>query len=156
MLVLFFVALGLGVVFVAMRSGSKGPVLDSGKRGSRRALAIGVGLVVVVCGAAIPVVVGIAGAESDAEAGPVSLTASETHGREVFNDRCVQCHSLGASSAVQRIGPDLDALRPPKELVVDAIEKGRARGRGQMPAQLVSNADADDIAAYIARVAGRD
>lgn len=156
MFVLFFVVLGTAVVFVAMRSGSKGPVLDPSKRGNRRALGVLTGIVVVVCGAALPILVGIADADSAAEAGPVKLTASEEHGRQIFNQSCVQCHSLGASNAVQQIGPDLDALRPPAELVVDAVEKGRARGNGQMPAQLVTGADAENVAAYVARVAGRD
>lgn len=156
MLVLFFVGLGLAVVLVAMRSGSKGPVLDPSKRGSRRFLAIAVGLVVVVCGAAIPVVIGIADADSESEAGPVKLTAREEHGRQVFNQSCVQCHTLDASNAVQRVGPSLDVLRPPKELVLDAIEKGRARGQGQMPALLVTGEDAEAVAEYVARVAGRE
>lgn len=153
--VLGFVVLGVGVVVVAMRSGSKGPVLDSSKRGSRKALAVLTAIVVVACGAAIPVAVGIAESTQDTEAGAVALTGHETAGRQVFKQSCVQCHSLGASNAVQRVGPNLDVLRPPKALVLDAIAKGRARGNGQMPAKLVTGQDADDVAAYIAKVAGR-
>ena len=55
-----------------------------------------------------------------------------------------------ASNAVGKVGPNLDALRPPKVLVIDAIKKGRAQGRGQMPAGLVDGQDAQDVAAYVA------
>jgi mono/diheme cytochrome c family protein len=156
LLVLFFVLAGLAVVLVAMRSGSKGPVLDSSKKGSRRTLAVLLALALIVFVVAVPIVVAVDGSDQDAKAGPVALNTEEREGRQVFNERCVQCHALGASSAVQRIGPDLDDLRPPKGLVLDAIEKGRARGQGQMPSQLVEGPEADAVAAYVAKVAGRN
>jgi mono/diheme cytochrome c family protein len=156
LLVLFFLALGVTVVLVAMRSGAKGPVLDSNRRGSRRALAWLLGLAVLAFVVAIPVAVAIDNSDAEATAGPVELNAQEEAGREVFNRNCVQCHILKASNSVQQVGPSLDALRPPKELVLDAIEKGRARGQGQMPAQLVTGPDAEAVAAYVAKVAGRE
>lgn len=155
LLVSFFVLVGLAVVLVAMRSGSKGPVLDSSRRGSRRALAVLLTLAFVVFVVAVPILVAVDGADQDARAGSVQLTAQEREGRQVFNERCVQCHTLGASNAVQQVGPNLDVLRPPKELTLDAIEKGRARGQGQMPAQVVVGEEAEAVAAYVAKVAGR-
>ena len=155
LVVLFFLVAGLAVVLVAMRSGSRGPVLDPDKKGSRRALGWSLGLAVVLFVIAVPLAVAIDGSKQAREAGAVRLTAEEQEGRQIFNERCVQCHRLRASSGVQQVGPDLDQLRPPKELVVDAIEKGRARGQGQMPAQLVDRLDAEKVAAYVARVAGR-
>ena len=62
---------------------------------------------------------------------------------------------LAATSAVAQVGPNLDGLRPPKGLVLDAIEKGRARGQGQMPAKLLTGEDAEHVADFIERVAGR-
>ena len=153
--VLFFLVVGLAVVLVAMRSGSKGPVLDSRKKGARRALAWMTALAVLLFVVAVPIAVAIDNSDQDKRAGSITLTAKERAGRQVFNERCVQCHILGASNAVQRVGPNLDTLRPPKGLVLDAIAKGRARGQGQMPAQIVVGEEADDVAAYVARVAGR-
>jgi mono/diheme cytochrome c family protein len=154
--VLFFVVLGLGVVLVAMRSGSKGPVLDPNKRGSRRALAWILAVLVLGFLVAVPLAVAIDNAgTAEEKAGPVRLNANEEKGRQVFNERCVQCHTLGASNAVQLVGPDLDEMRPPKALVLDAIEKGRARGQGQMPALLVTGPEAEHVAEYVAKVAGR-
>jgi mono/diheme cytochrome c family protein len=154
--VLFFLLAGLITVLVAMRSGSKGPVLDPSKRGSRRALAWMLGLSVAVFVVAVPLAVAIDSSDEEERAGALVLTAEETEGRQIFNRNCAQCHALAASNAVQRVGPDLDQLRPPAELVVDAIEKGRARGQGQMPAGLVSGPEAEAVAAYVARVAGRE
>ena len=53
------------------------------------------------------------------------------------------------------MGPNLDNLRPPEKLVLDAIHNGRARGNGQMAADLVEGADADDVAAYVAKAVGQ-
>ena len=156
LVVLFFVALGLAVVFVAMRSGAKGPVLDPNRRGSRRVLAWLLGLAVLAFVVAIPLAVIADSSDAEHQAGPLRLTEQEQRGREVFNDNCVQCHTLAASNSVQRVGPDLDELRPPKNLVLDAIAKGRAGGQGQMPAQVVTGPDAQAVAAYVAKVAGRE
>jgi mono/diheme cytochrome c family protein len=111
----------------------------------------------VILGAvAIPAVVMIDNSDSNAEAkGGVDLTAGEVRGREMFAANCSVCHTLSASNAVGRVGPNLDVLRPPKALVLDAIKKGRARGVGQMPADLLSGQDAQDVADYVAAVAGR-
>ena len=54
------------------------------------------------------------------------------------------------------IGPNLDKLRPPASLVLDAVSNGRARGIGTMPADIVQGKDARDVAAFVAKVAGRD
>jgi len=153
--VIFFVTLGLGTVLLAMRSGSRGPLFDPQKRGARRAVAWLTALAVLVFAIAVPVATGIDQSDSKKEAGPVQLSAAEQRGREAFSPTCSQCHTLSASKAVGRVGPNLDVLRPPKELVIDAINKGRYRGRGQMPPKLFEGEEAEDVAAYVAKVAGR-
>ena len=95
-----------------------------------------------------------AGAPRQQAPGGVDLTAAEVKGRSVFALKCSTCHTLSASNAVGRVGPNLDNLRPPKGLVLDAIKNGRARGQGQMPAGLVDGEDAQNVAAYIAATAG--
>ena len=72
----------------------------------------------------------------------------------MFAANCATCHTLKASNAVGKVGPNLDELHPPKALILDAIANGRARGQGQMPAGLVDGQDAQDVAAYVAAVAG--
>ena len=154
--VLFWVILGLAVVLGAMRSGRTAPLLDPRKRGARRTVYVLAGLAIVIFGIAVPVLSGIVGG-SNASAGPsgIELTAQEERGRTLFARSCAQCHDLDASASVGRVGPDLDVLMPNKELVVNAIEEGRARGQGQMPSMLYEGDEAEDVAAFVARVAGR-
>jgi mono/diheme cytochrome c family protein len=85
----------------------------------------------------------------------ITLTEDQKKGRELFANSCVQCHTLKAANAVGTVGPSLDALRAPKQLVYDAIIKGRARGQGQMPAQLFEGREARQVADFVAAVAGR-
>jgi mono/diheme cytochrome c family protein len=155
LVILFFVILGLAVVLIAMRSGSRGPLLDPQKRGGRRAVTAMLVLAVVLFAVTVPITVALDNSDNDAKAGALDLSGHEREGRQLFNENCTQCHTLQASNSVQLVGPDLDELRPPKELILDAIEKGRARGQGQMPALLVTGPEADAVAAYVAKVAGR-
>jgi mono/diheme cytochrome c family protein len=152
----FFVALGLGVVLVAMRGGPRG-VRDTLERGRRRplhaaefALAGGIALF----GLVVPAVV-LSSNQSSAGPGGGKLSATQTEGRELFNQKCATCHTLADAGAVGRVGPDLDVLAPTEGLIVNAIKEGRARGQGQMPAQLLEGEDAKHVAEYIAEVAGR-
>jgi mono/diheme cytochrome c family protein len=154
--VVAFIVLGLAVVAAAF-SGSRrregrppGPT-----RSGRRAVGAAVAAVVVLIGVAVPALVLAAGRNSDSAPGGVHLNAGEVNGRQIFHERCSTCHTLAAANAVGKVGPNLDALRPPKALTLDAIAKGRAQGRGQMPAGLLDGEDADNVAAFIAKVAGR-
>jgi mono/diheme cytochrome c family protein len=88
------------------------------------------------------------------EANVSNLTESEMHGRELFGQRCANCHTLKASNAIAEVGPNLDTLRPNKEVVLNAIEEGRAAGNGQMAAGLYTGEDADDVASYVAKAVG--
>jgi mono/diheme cytochrome c family protein len=150
--VIAFVLLGISVVLFAMRAGGR-PLFDPQKRSARRAVAILVGLAVAFFGIAIPVAVAIDAADRD-KAGPIKLNTVQMAGREKFAGACQQCHTLKAAHATGRVGPNLDALRPPKALVLDAIKKGRANGRGQMPALLYTGKDAEDVAEFVAATAG--
>ncbi len=154
-----FVIIGLAVFFVAFRGGPKPPAqseADSKRRLGRPTLLV-IGAVFIGFGLVIPLLSLLHNANSEAEAaiGGVTLTSAQQHGREVFKERCATCHTLDDAGAVGMVGPNLDDLRPPKALTLDAISKGRARGQGQMPAQLITGPDADDVANYLATVAGR-
>jgi mono/diheme cytochrome c family protein len=155
--VLVWVLLGLGVLLLAMSGGPGGArarMQSQSRRGRRVALG-GFALALAVLGVGIPVAVIAAVDHRDTipQAG-VTLTASQEHGRELFAARCTQCHTLAAANANATVGPDLDNLRPPKALVLDAIAKGRARGNGQMASQIYTGQDAQDVAGFVAKVAG--
>ena len=88
--------------------------------------------------------------------------SEQQKGRELFSHACNLCHTLAASNAVGRIGPNLDVLIPEvssttagrKAFILSAILEGRARGNGQMPALLFQGKEAEDVANYVATVAG--
>ncbi len=94
--------------------------------------------------------------------GGVHLNAEEVKGRELFSHTCTVCHTLAAVKSVGRIGPNLDVrigeeLSTPaarKALVENAILEGRAEGLGNMPAGLYQGKEAEDVAAFVAAVAG--
>jgi mono/diheme cytochrome c family protein len=95
--------------------------------------------------------------------GGVHLNAEEVKGRELFSHTCTVCHTLAAVKSVGRIGPNLDVrvgheISSPgarKAFVLDTILEGPARGRGNMPADLYEGKEAEDVAAFVAAVAGK-
>ncbi len=162
---LFWVVLGVGVFFVAMRGGPRGAreALHTESRAGQRlvtaavVLLFGFGLVVPA------LVLAFNGAHKASVAvGGVHLSQSEQKGRELFARSCVFCHTLAAVKSVGRIGPNLDVrvgddiatASGRKALVLNAIAEGRARGLGQMPALLYQGREAQEVAEFVAAVAG--
>jgi mono/diheme cytochrome c family protein len=109
---------------------------------------------------ALVVVAGGCGSEGVPEEGSIA------RGKEVFTSaegRCSACHALADAGSSATIGPNLDeAFARPREegfeestiraLVFDQIYYP-TEGSG-MPAKLVTGADAEAVAAYVADVAG--
>ena len=123
-------------------------------------------VIVLVCaaGLAIPALVLASNAADKASvAVGVHLNSQEQKGRELFAHTCVVCHTLAAVKSVGRIGPNLDdrvgkdvsTEEGRRELVLSAITEGRARGLGNMPAGLYVGKEAEDVADFVAAVAGR-
>ncbi len=177
--VIFWVVLGAGVVLVAMRGGPRGARnalhtdrSEIGQQATQRALSA---VIVVVCafGLVVPaLVLAFNGAhKASVGLGDLHLNAQQQKGRELFSHACNLCHTLGGANAVGRTGPNLDVLiagvgaapgTTPNEAqadreayVLSAILEGRARGKGQMPALLYQGREAEDVADFVAAVAGR-
>ena len=160
MFVAAFVVLGLGTLLLAMSGGrgGLGSVLHSQSRGSRRFATLAFVVSLLLFGVAIPAAV-IAANENQTDiphAGITNLTEQEKHGQELFGRRCGLCHSLKAANAVAQVGPDLDQLAPNEKFVHDAILKGRSNGNGQMPAEIYTGEDAEDVAKFVAKSVGAD
>lgn len=158
--VLVFLAVGLSVVLAAMRSGRPPAGSKPESRGTRRAWGIGLTVLIVALGLALPIAIVVSNGENHASEGQggVKLSTAQTNGRELFAHSCSTCHTLAGSNAVGRVGPNLDTLNGGNlkpAFVLDAIEKGRASGNGQMPAGLLFGNEAKDVADYVATVAGR-
>jgi mono/diheme cytochrome c family protein len=164
-IVLAWLLLGLGVFFVAMRGGPRGArqALHTESKVSRRSVSLGVA-VLIVFGLAVPAIVLAFNGDDKASvaAGGVHLTAQEQKGRDLFARSCAVCHTLAATKSAGQIGPNLDirvgsdisTAAGRKALVLSAISEGRARGLGQMPALLYQGKEAEDVAAFVAAVAG--
>jgi cytochrome c551 len=163
--VLVWVLLGLGVFFVAMRGGPRGArqALHTGSKASGRFVTLAV-VVLFAFGLAIPALVLAFNGNDKASVGVggVHLNAKEQEGRELFSHSCAVCHTLAATKSVGQIGPNLDirvgsdiaTTAGRKALVLNAIQEGRARGLGQMPALLYQGKEAEDVADFVAAVAG--
>jgi mono/diheme cytochrome c family protein len=156
--VIGFLLIGFSVVLVAMRGGPRGAregMHTQTARGRSVATWVIAG-VSLLFGIAIPIGVGIANGDDDRKAhGGVELTEAQAEGRRLFTYNCGTCHTLKAANTSGRVGPNLDELRPPKALVLDAIAKGRARGDGQMPSELLVGEDAEKVASFVEAAAGR-
>ncbi len=163
--ILFWILVGLGVFFVAMRGGPRGAreSLHTESKLGQRAITLGI-VVVFAFGLVVPALVLAFNAEHKASVavGGVHLNASEQKGRELFAHACNVCHTLAAVKSVGRIGPNLDIrvgddISTPAgriALVENAIAEGRARGLGQMPALLYQGKEAEEVAKFVAAVAG--
>jgi mono/diheme cytochrome c family protein len=156
----FWVVVGLALFFVALRGGPRGAraTLQSQSHSGRRAAAAFFTLFYLGLGVAVPLLL-IAGNRDEASAtvdgATVHLTAQARRGATIFASRCGSCHTLAAAHAFGKVGPNLDQLKPPKALVLDAVANGRQRGNGTMPAQIVQGTDAAAVSAYVAAVAGK-
>lgn len=156
--VTFWVLVAIGLVYLGIRSNRKAGSDVNASRGGRALWYVGFAVVVLAFGIGLPLVSSI-GRENDSEAVPTAdiadLTSDQEHGRELFGKYCKNCHMLEAANAVAQVGPSLDTLRPTRELVLDAIENGRARGNGQMAPDLVEGQEAEDVANFVAKAVGK-
>lgn len=86
------------------------------------------------------------------------------NGKDLFVERCASCHTLARADATGVTGPNLDeAFGPARRqglgqttvegVVLDQISNVLANSA--MPADLVTGQDANDVAAYVALVAGQ-
>jgi cytochrome c553 len=152
-----FVLLGIAVIFIAFSGGPSAAREAYLTRGGRL-FRIAIPVLYVGLGIVVPAVV-IAN-RSEAEGGDgrlrsASLTPTLEKGKELFRHTCASCHTLGAVNARGLTGPDLDSLAPlDKQRVLNAIRRG-GTGQGRMPAGLLQDGDADAVATYVSKVAGK-
>lgn len=159
--ILTFIVVGLVVVAAAFSGGRRQSGRPPGPtRRNRRWVGIGVGIAVLLLGVLVPALVIASARDTKKAPGGVQLSENDEAGREIFAQRCATCHTLAAANAVGKVGPNLDQLiggldpKGQKAFILNAIQQGRARGSGQMPAGLVDGQDAQNVAAFVAAVAG--
>jgi mono/diheme cytochrome c family protein len=169
--VAFWVVLGFGVFFIAVRGGLGGAraTLQSQGRGARRASVLVFLVIYLGFGVTLPLLF-LTGnhANANAQIGGIKLNAAEKTGREVFGEHCGVCHTLAAANAIGKVGPNLDTIKPSESLVLHTIQNGclqdppsttaptNCLGEGTMPAAIVQGTQAQQVAAFVAKVAGKE
>ena len=157
----FWLLVGGGVFLVALGGGPGGArsQLHSESSLANRLRTLGF-VAVLVVGLAVPIAVAVANGHDKARQGPsgITLTPNEALGRQLFARSCATCHTLAAAAAVGHVGPDLDldgsVVGSSPGFVLNAIELGRARGNGDMPAAIYTGQQARDVAEFVSAVAG--
>lgn len=166
----FWVIIGLGLFFIAVRGGPGGAeaALQTQTRRGRRGMDTLFVVLYLGFGIALPVVFLVGNhSNANAQVGGIRLTAAEKDGRQLFSQKCAFCHALAAANAVGKVGPDLDLLQPPQSLVLNTINSGCIQnppanspqtclGYGTMPAGVLAGPQAREVAAFVARVAGKE
>jgi Cytochrome c len=169
--VAFWVLLGLGVFFIAVRGGPAGAraTMHGQTYGARRVAGVLFFVIYVGFGIAIPLVFLIGNhANANAQVGGYKLTPAMKTGRELFGQHCAVCHTLAGANAIGKVGPNLDVIKPSESLVVHTIKYGCLQdpppgdtnqsclGYGDMPAAALQGQQAEDVAKFVAQVAGRE
>lgn len=167
--VALWVVVALGLVVLATRG--TGTVQhaskDPGRHGSNVSITLFV-VTAVVFGVGLPLLM-LTGNHHNANAqvGGIKLTAAEKSGRELFGHHCGVCHTLAGANAVGKVGPNLDVLKPAQSTVLNTINNGclpnppkgspqGCLGQGVMPSAVVQGQDAQNVAAFVAKVAGNE
>ncbi|HKH23543.1 MAG TPA: cytochrome c [Solirubrobacterales bacterium] len=119
------------------------------------------GLVVLILGVGVPAwAIVHEGSES---ASPEEVPSNLQGGKDLFVTNCGACHTLAKAGTDGVIGPNLDELLAPpsasapdpatiKPRVLAAINGGVG---GRMPKGVVSGQQADEVATFVAQVAGQ-
>jgi mono/diheme cytochrome c family protein len=123
----------------------------------RRRLAITGALVATAAGA---VACGSQGISSEISSQPANVQ----HGAQLFSQRCSGCHTLGVVGAQgttdnvrqrERVdGPNFNTRRETADNVLYAIRNGGFSG-AIMPENIVVGSDANDVAAFLSKYAGK-
>ena len=156
-LIAAFVALGIGVLFVAASGGGAAARENYLTRG-RTFVRVVFPVLVIVLGLAVPALVIAdrkAGEGATGRLATVKPDAEVEKGKELFRSTCWSCHSLAAAGARGNTGPNLDQIGAlNKARVLGAIKNG-GTGQGRMPKNLLEGEDAVAVADYLSRVAGK-
>ena len=152
-----FVVAGIVVIFIAF-SGGPGAAREAYLTRGGRLFSVVIVLLYLALGVAVPAAVIASRGESEGGVGSLrteEASKSDERGKELFVATCKSCHNLDAVQATGVTGPDLDEVGGlDRERVLNAIKNG-GTGQGLMPAGILRGEDAEDVAAYVARVAGQ-
>ena len=166
--VLFWVILAIGLFLLASRRGGAARERIRYQRGSNRAVGLTFTFILIVFGIGLPAALLIGNHNrANGQVGGVALSSGEKQGRELFGQHCGVCHTLAAANAVGKVGPNLDTIKPSASLVLHTIQNGclpnapngsgeQCLGQGVMPSDVVTGSNAENVANFVAKVAGNE
>jgi hypothetical protein len=169
--VAFWVLLGLAVFFIAVRGGPRGAraAFQGQSYGARRAAGVLFTIIYIGFGIVIPLAFLVGNhANASSQFGGYRLSPEMKSGRELFGQHCGVCHTLAAASSIGEVGPNLDMIKPSAALVIHTIKNGCVQspppgdtseaclGHGTMPANILQGVQAQNVAKFVAQVAGRE
>jgi cytochrome c551 len=152
--------IGIGVIFVAFTGGPSGAREAYLTRG-RTAFRIGVPLIYLALGVAVPAVVLASRASREGNSTALSEKKAKDQpstfetGRTLFRENCAACHNLDAANARGVTGPDLDNIGTVTASRVRSAIRLGGTGQKRMPAGLLVGENAQAVADYVAAVAGK-
>jgi mono/diheme cytochrome c family protein len=113
--------------------------------------------------AASLVLLALAAAGCGSGTGGLVAGGDEANGKRLFQERCASCHALQDAGSQGQVGPDLDdafaGIRAEgfdEDTIVQVVHDQIKYAVPPMPQNLVTGSDADDVAAYVAAVAGAE
>lgn len=106
--------------------------------------------------------------KGDAAAGPQKVAADLKSGQALFQTNCGTCHTLWSAGTDGNYGPDLDELlaangplegetiKSTENLVLGTLEHGvdTTTTPGRMPAGILNETDAKEVAKFVANTVG--
>jgi cbb3-type cytochrome c oxidase subunit III len=114
-------------------------------RGGAAVLALAVALLTAGCGT-----------------GGIASGGDQSTGKKLFVSKCAGCHTLADAASHGTVGPNLDDAfaysrrQGFKQVTIEQIVRDQIElAEPPMPANLVTGSDADDVASYVALVAGK-
>jgi mono/diheme cytochrome c family protein len=152
-----FVLIGIGVLFVAF-SGGAGRAREAYLTRGGGVFRVVVPLLYIGLGVAVPALIIAQRDEATGDTGKLAEqqpSPSVEHGKHLFVQTCASCHTLAAVNARGVTGPNLDqigTMTPAR--VLSAIRIG-GTGQNRMPSGLLDGRDAQDVAAFVSKVAGK-
>ena len=153
-----FLLLGAAVVFIAF-SGGPGKAREAYLTRGGAAFKVFVTVAFVVLGVVVPALVLTNRDEAEGGTGALRsehLSERESNGKSLFRQRCASCHTLSAVNARGVTGPNLDRIGKVTPARIKTAIRVGGTGQGRMPSKLLSGPDAEDVAAYLSKVAGRN
>lgn len=158
-----WILVGIGVLFIGF-SGGPGHAREAYLTRGNRAFQVAILVIYLGVGIAVPAIILTSRTSAQGATAQLQTKHASTQveqGKALFRSTCASCHTLAAVNARGITGPNLDRIglntaktQAAIARVENAIRVG-GTGQGRMPSGLLQGTNAQDVAVFLATVAGR-